>query len=116
MSEAVISIFYFEDSLHDIGVTSNFYFEHFSNPRFKVSQLAHDVVTTLGFGCTLVATLDNVLTPLLQRCVSDVVTDVVTNDVKTNVVTTLCFRRRFPDLVLTLKQRRDSDVSFLMKI
>ena len=28
---------------------------------------------------------------------------------KTNVVTTLCFRRRFSDLVLTLQQRRDSE-------
>ena len=35
---------------------------------------------------------------------------------KTNVVTTLCFRRRFSDLVLTLQQRRDSDVVFLTKI
>ena len=73
MPEAVISIFFFEDSAHDIGVTSNFYFEHFYNSRFQVSQLAHDVVTTLGFGCTLVTTLDNVFTLLLQR-VSDVVT------------------------------------------
>ena len=28
----------------------------------------------------------------------------------------LYFRRRFSDLVLTLKQRRDSDVAFLKKI
>ena len=111
MSEAVTSIFYFEDSLHDIGVTSNFYFDHFCNPRFKVSQLAHDVVTTLAFGCTLVATLDNVFTLLLQRCVSDVLLRP-----KTNAVTTLCFRRRFDDLVLTLQQCHDSDVFFMMKI
>ena len=38
------------------------------------SQLGHDVVTTLGFGCILVATSDNVVTTLSQRCVSDVVT------------------------------------------
>ena len=38
------------------------------------SQLAHDVVTTLGFGCILVATLDNIVTTLSQRCVSGVVT------------------------------------------
>ena len=38
------------------------------------NQLAHDVVTTLGFGCILLATLDNVVTTLPQRCVSDVVT------------------------------------------
>ena len=49
------------------------------------SQLAHDVVTTLGFSCILVATSDN-------------------------VVATLCFPRRFSNLVLTLQQRRDSDV------
>ena len=54
-------------------------------------QLAHEVVTTLGFGCFLVATLDN-------------------------VVTTLCFRRRFSNLEITLQQRRDSDVVFLTKI
>ena len=30
--------------------------------------------TTLGFGCILVATSDNVVTTLPQRCVSDVVT------------------------------------------
>ena len=35
-------------------------------------QLAQDVVTTLGFGCILVATSDNVVTTLLQRCVFDV--------------------------------------------
>ena len=35
---------------------------------------------------------------------------------KTNVVTTLCFQRRFSDLVLTLQQPRDSDVAFLTKI
>ena len=38
------------------------------------SQLAHDVVATLGFGCILVATSDNVLTTLSQHCVSDVIT------------------------------------------
>ena len=35
---------------------------------------------------------------------------------KTNVATMLCFPRRFSDLVLTLQQRRDSDVVFLTKI
>ena len=34
--------------------------------KAKLTQLAHDVVTKLGFGCILVA--------LSQRCVSDVVT------------------------------------------
>ena len=38
------------------------------------TQLAHDVVATLGFGCILVATLDNVVTTLSQHCVSDVIT------------------------------------------
>ena len=38
------------------------------------AQVAHDVVTTLGLGCILVATSDNVVTTLSQRCVSDVVT------------------------------------------
>ena len=37
-------------------------------------QLAHDVVTTLGFGCILVVTSDNVVTMLSQRCISDVIT------------------------------------------
>ena len=55
----------------------------------KETQLEHDVVTTLGFGCFLVAMSDNVvttlsqrfcqendfkITTLLQRCVSDVIT------------------------------------------
>ena len=38
------------------------------------TQLTHDIVTMLGFGCFLVATSDNVVTTLSQRCVSDVVT------------------------------------------
>ena len=38
------------------------------------TQLAHDVVTTLGFGYFLVAKSDNVVTTLSQHCVSDVVT------------------------------------------
>ena len=37
-------------------------------------QLAHDVVTTLGFGCVLVATSNNIVTTLLQDSVSTVVT------------------------------------------
>ena len=39
-----------------------------------VSQLAHDVVATLGFGCILVATPDDVVTTLSQHCVYDVIT------------------------------------------
>ena len=70
------------------------------------SQLAHDVVTTLGFSCILVATFDNVVTTLCFRRLLRL---------KTNVVTTLCFRRRFSDPVLTLHQRRDSDIVFLKK-
>ena len=76
------------------------------------SQLTHDVVTTLGYACILVATSNYVNTTLSQRYVSDV----VILQPKINVVTTLCFRRRFSDLVLTLQQRRDSDVVFLTKI
>ena len=38
-----------------------------------ITYVAHDVVTTLGFGCILVKTSDNVGTTLSQRCVSDVV-------------------------------------------
>ena len=38
------------------------------------TQLAQDVVTTLGFGCILFARSDNIFTTLSQRCVSDVVT------------------------------------------
>ena len=41
---------------------------------FIKSQLAHDVVTTLGFDCILVATSDNVVVTLSQRYVSDIVT------------------------------------------
>ena len=41
-----------------------------------ISQLVHDVVTTLGYSCILVATSDNVVTTLTQRCVSDVVTTI----------------------------------------
>ena len=70
-------------ALKSFGITILLNFQTFS-------QLAHDVVTTLGFSCILVATSDN-------------------------VVTTLCFRRRFSDPVLTLHQRRDSDIVFLKK-
>ena len=39
-----------------------------------LSQLGHDAVTMLGFGCFSIATLDNVVITLSQRCISDVVT------------------------------------------
>ena len=52
-----------------------------------LTQLAHDVVATLGFSCILVATSDN-------------------------VVTTLYFRRHYYDEKLTLLQRRVFDVGF----
>ena len=42
--------------------------------RLINAQLAHDVVATLGFGYILVATSDNVVTTLSQRCASDVIT------------------------------------------
>ena len=45
------------------------FFKTFDGPRN--TQLAHDVVATLGFGCILVATSDNVVTTLSQHCVSD---------------------------------------------
>ena len=38
-----------------------------------LSQLAQDVVTTLVFGCVLVATSDNGEATLSQRCLSDAV-------------------------------------------
>ena len=83
--------------------------------NFSVSKLVHDVVTTLGFGCILVETSDNVVTTLSQRCHNFVFPTSFLQQ-KNNVATTLCFRRRFSNLVLTLQQRRDSDVVFLMKI
>ena len=43
------------------------------NQDYTVSQLAHDVETTLVFGCLLVATSDNVGAMLSQRYLSDVV-------------------------------------------
>ena len=85
--------------LKSFGITILLNFQTFS-------QLAHDVVTTLGFSCILVATSDNVVTTLCFRRLLRL---------KTNVVTTLCFRRRFSDPVLTLHQRRDSDIVFLKK-
>ena len=85
-------------ALKSFGITILLNFQTFS-------QLAHDVVTTLGFSCILVATSDNVVTTLCFRRLLRL---------KTNVVTT-CFRRRFSDPVLTLHQRRDSDIVFLKK-
>ena len=43
------------------------------------SQLAHEIVTTLGFGCILIAMSDNVVTTLSPHCVSDVVATTKTN-------------------------------------
>ena len=51
------------------------------------AQLTHDIVTTLGFGCILVATSDD-------------------------VVTTLCLRSRYYDQKLTLLQRCVFDIGF----
>ena len=42
--------------------------------QYEHTQLAHGVVTTLGFGCILVATSDNVVTTLSQRYGCDVIT------------------------------------------
>ena len=52
---------------------------------------------------------------LSQRC-NNVVFPTSLLQPKTSIVTTLCFPRRFSDLVLTLQKRRDSDVVFLTKI
>ena len=57
-----------------------------------VSKLAHGIVT-LGFCCILVATSDNVVKTLSQRCVSDVVT--TTTNVVTKLFSTTVFR---PDI------------------
>ena len=43
------------------------------NLTLVITQLAHDFVTTLVFGCLLVATSDNVETKLSQRYLSDAV-------------------------------------------
>ena len=67
-------------------------------------QLAHDVVTIVFWSRRQIT--------LSQRCVFP--TSLLRP--KTNVVTVLCFRRRFSNLVLTLQQHRDSDVVFLTKI
>ena len=58
-----------------------------ATPYSCATQLAHDVVTTLGFSCVLVAKSDN-------------------------VVTTLCFRRRYYNQKLILLQRCVLDVGF----
>ena len=46
----------------------------FQGKKVSKTQLAQDVVTTLGFSCILVATSDNVFTTLSQCRVPDVVT------------------------------------------
>ena len=68
-------------ALKSFGITILLNFQTFS-------QLAHDVVTTLGFSCILVATSDN-------------------------IVTTLFFRRRYYNQKLALSQRCVFDVGFL---
>ena len=70
-------------------------------------QLAHDVVTIVFWSRRQIT--------LSQRC-HNVVFPTSLLRPKTNVVTALCFRRRFSNLVLTLQQHRDSDVVFLTKI
>ena len=65
--------------LYESGSTPRFtefvLYEVESAVKRKVeSTIDYDVVTTLGFGCILFATSDNVVTMLSQRCVSDVVT------------------------------------------
>ena len=59
-------------------------------PNAFIIQLAQDVVTTLGFGCILVVTSDNIVTTLSQRC----------------------FRRCYYNQKLTLLQRCVFDIGF----
>ena len=66
------------------------------------AQLAHDVVTTLGFGFILVATSDNATTLCFRRRYYDQ---------KLKLLKRCVFEVGFPNLVLMLQQRRDS-VSF----
>ena len=89
----------------------------FSSVHSNETQLAHDVVTTLVFGCLLVATLENVESTLSQHCLSDVAapakiwrcynivfsTSIFQPD--TNVVATSCFWRHFSDKILMVYQR-----------
>ena len=82
------------------------------NKCSAATQLAHDVVTTLGFGCILVATSDNVVTTLLQRYVSNVITTTKNQRCYNVVFSTSVFRPdinvaatsrswcRFPDEIL----------------
>ena len=58
----------------NMKTTSHFFMKILVVWNCFLSQLAHNVVTTLGFGCILVATSDNVVITMSQRCVSDVVT------------------------------------------
>ena len=81
------------------------------------SQLTHDVVTTLAFGCLLVVTSGNVEATLSQGCLSDVValtkiwrcynvvfsTSIFRPDTK--VVVTSCFCGHFSDKNLTVYER-----------
>ena len=62
-------------------------------PIYSVSsQLAHDVVAALGFGCILVAASDNVVTTLSHCCVSDVVTTTKNQRCNNVVFSTSVFR------------------------
>ena len=58
----------YEDKKIELALNSS------QNFKAMVSQLAHNVVTTLGFDCILVTTSDSVVTMWSQRCVSNVVT------------------------------------------
>ena len=80
------------------------------------AELADDVVTTLGFGCILVVTLDNVVTTLSQRFVSYIVTTTKNERCYKVVFSTSVFRPginvgatswfwcRFPDVNLYVFQ------------
>ena len=80
----------------------------------KITQLAHDVVTTLGFGCILAVTSDNVVTTLCfrrryypknSRCYKVLFSTLVFRP-RINVATTSWFWCRFPDENLNVLQYR----------
>ena len=97
-----------EQLLLESALYLTFYPKRFS----KITQLAHDVVTTLGFGCILAVTSDNVVTKLCfrrryypknSRCYNVVFSTLVFRP-RINVATTSWFWCRFPDENLNVLQ------------
>ena len=80
--------------------------------------------STYGFDNTSLSFARSYLTNRIQTCKienyfsnwREITTGIPQGCVFDIVFSTLCFRRRFSDLVLTLQQGRDSDVIFLTKI